>query len=233
MEAGSWLLRGLRTDPTRLRPRCERDTRFFMYSPAHYLEANESRSLALIERYPFATVLAESRSEGVTHVPLVIDRADDGVCLLGHMARANPHWKELRSQGRARAVFVGPSAYVSPSWYEPRESNVPTWNYAVVHASGDFEIVDEPRESFRLMDQMTSRFEAKIGTDWRLPRSALAIENLMRAIVVFLIRRPRFEAKFKLSQKQGEAERRNVARHLSHLKGAGATEVASLMRESP
>jgi transcriptional regulator len=58
--------------------------------------------------------------------------------LVGHPARANPQWRELAGQ----AVFTGPHAYISPTWYGA-ETVVPTWNYAAVHAYGPAEVVED------------------------------------------------------------------------------------------
>ena len=39
----------------------------------------------------------------------------------------------------ALAIFHGPQAYISPSWYQSTREHgrtVPTWNYTAVHMSG-------------------------------------------------------------------------------------------------
>ncbi len=77
-----------------------------------------------------------------TPLPLILDTTggDYGV-LYGHVARANPQWKTPVA-GEAMAIFMGPDAYVSPSWYATKAiagKVVPTWNYVAVHAYGPVE----------------------------------------------------------------------------------------------
>jgi hypothetical protein len=59
----------------------------------------------------------------VSHIPLILDRRASGQeRLLGHVARANQHWKRFDGKESALAIFVGPHAYVSPSWYSNHPS---------------------------------------------------------------------------------------------------------------
>src|SRR3954454_11462855 len=108
-----------------------------MYIPVAFDESDPVRPHAFIRRHSFAVL--PSRHEGglvASHLPLLFD-VEDGPKgrLLGHMARANPQWKQV--VGDVLVVFSGPHAYISPAWYE-EEGTVPTWNYAAVHAYGTF-----------------------------------------------------------------------------------------------
>jgi transcriptional regulator len=53
---------------------------------------------------------------------------------------------------KALLIFQGPHGYVSPRWYR-NPVNVPTWNYAVVHAQGTARMLDETglREHLRAL----------------------------------------------------------------------------------
>src|SRR5688572_28710499 len=109
-----------------------------MYTPELFRERDTGRLHDLIDANPFGMLLA--RADGtveIAHVPFVLDRdAAPSGRLRVHVARANPIWK-LAAAGRPLvAVFSGPHAYVSASWYEAPLEQVPTWNYAVVHAHG-------------------------------------------------------------------------------------------------
>jgi transcriptional regulator len=111
-----------------------------MYVPEHFRETDTDKLFDLIEAFGFAT-LVSSAPEGpfVSHVPLLLDRRrGERGTLVGHVARANPHWRYLEANLGTVAIFTGPHCYVSPSWYAPRPANVPTWNYAVVHARGAY-----------------------------------------------------------------------------------------------
>src|SRR5688572_28058136 len=108
-----------------------------MYIPEAFREDRPEALQALIREHCFGTLVSRHEGErGASHVPLLLDR-DHGPhgTLLGHMARANPQWQGFREGEEVLAIFQGPHAYVSPSWYET-ELSVPTWNYAVVHACG-------------------------------------------------------------------------------------------------
>ena len=63
-----------------------------------------------------------------------------------HLARANPHWKDPAEGGEALMIFHGPDGYITPNWYASKAENgkvVPTWNYAVVHAYGRPELLQD------------------------------------------------------------------------------------------
>lgn len=185
-----------------------------MYSPPFYRENRDDLIRDVIRENPFATLLTAGAGGLISHLPLLLEGTAESPEIRGHMARANPHWKEL-SGGRAKALFHGPHAYISPAWYVPAPGIVPTWNYAVVHVTGRFEIIDRPGESFAAMDTMVRRFESANGTDWRLPAGDARIEDdLMNGIVVFKLTGLEFEAKFKLSQRQDAVDRDNVIREL-------------------
>src|SRR4051812_7081427 len=114
-----------------------------MYVPPHFAESDPAKLHAFIEGHGFGLLV--SQVGGVpfaSHLPFVLDRtAGPHGTLVGHMARANPHWRELGGQ-TALAVFAGPHAYVSPTWYEA-ENVVPTWNYVAVHATGRASVVED------------------------------------------------------------------------------------------
>lgn len=193
-----------------------------MYTPTHYKEDRTELFLNLIHQDGFATLLTEGDSALVTHVPMVFS---EGV-LYSHMARANPHWRKLAEVGRAKALFHGPHAYISPAWYQPKSDNVPTWNYAVVHVSGDFEVLEN--EAYEIMSKMVQHFETKSGTGWELPSDSGVLDQLMKAIVVFRLSNLSFEGKFKLSQKQDSLSRKKVILELE----SRAPDLASLMKET-
>src|SRR4051794_27392492 len=100
-----------------------------MYVPSAFAESDLNKLHDFIERNSFGLLV--SLVKGVpfaTHLPFLLERnsGPDG-SLVGHMARANPHWQELEAQ-TVLVVFSGPHAYISPTWYEA-ENVVPTWNY--------------------------------------------------------------------------------------------------------
>ncbi|MBW7901576.1 MAG: FMN-binding negative transcriptional regulator [Rhodocyclaceae bacterium] len=121
-----------------------------MYCPAHFAETRPEVLHALMRARPLATlVTAGDDGPAADHIPFVLDLPDDGPGVLrGHVARANPMWRRLADGDvPALAVFHGPDAYVTPSWYPGKREHgraVPTWNYAIVHARGPLRAIDDP-----------------------------------------------------------------------------------------
>lgn len=170
-----------------------------MYLPSSFREADPDVCYDLIERFGFATLVSTTADEPVvTHLPLHLDRRVAGrERLVGHVARANPHWK--RFDGAASlAIFHGPHSYVSPSWYTNHPA-VPTWNYAVVHVHGTPEVVDA-EATREIVRWLVEQYESPRENRWDGDLPADYVDGMLREIVGFEIRIARLEAKFKLSQ---------------------------------
>ena len=199
-----------------------------MYLPAHFSSTDASHALHLIAQQPLALLIgpdADGQSFG-SHLPLVASEAD-GLVLEGHMARANPHWGWLSQQKRLMAVFSGPSAYVSPRHYESVK-NVPTWNYAALHAYGGIELIDGPADKDALLKRLIGRFEPEYAEQWRgLPEDYQ--HKLLGAIVGFRIRVTRWELKLKLSQNRPAVERGRIREALAASERAEERAVADWM----
>jgi transcriptional regulator len=148
--------------------------------------------------------------------------------LIGHMARANPHWNHFGGGG-SLAIFHGPHAYVSPSWYAQPATQVPTWNYAVVHVHGRAAIVTDRAATLETLQQMIARFEGGRAAPWRLQLEGARLDAMVGAIVAFEIEIERIDAKFKLSQNKDQADRRRVASALRGEPYADATATADWM----
>ncbi len=104
-----------------------------------------------------SATLVTATQEGLigTPLPMLLNESEgSNGTLYAHVAKANPQWK-LTPSGEAMAIFVGPEAYVSPSWYATKQEThkvVPTWNYVAVHAYGPVEFFDDAE---RLLDVIT------------------------------------------------------------------------------
>jgi len=199
------------------------------YVPGHFRVDDAATLEDFVARNGFAT-LVSTGPEGLwtSHVPLLVGRGGDGrLRLEGHMARANAHWASLESAAEVLAIFGGPHAYVSPSWYAHHPS-VPTWNYAVVHARGKARIV-EPEALPALLARLTRKYEEGRPAPWRMEDlPAEFTPKLLAAIVGFEIAVERLEGKFKLSQNRRPADLEGV---IAALEAEGQGELAALMRE--
>jgi transcriptional regulator len=201
-----------------------------LYRPAAFASDDQAAIARLFDAHPFATLITPGPGEPqVSHLPLLY-RREPGPhgSLIGHMARANPHWSHFGS-GAALAIFHGPHAYVSPSWYAQPAIQVPTWNYAVVHVHGRAEIVADRAATLATLQQMVTRFEGGRAAPWRLQLEGARLDAMVGAIVAFEIEIERIDAKFKLSQNRDEADRRRVALALRNEGYADATATAAWM----
>ena len=97
-----------------------------MYQPAHFVEQDPEALLALMQAAPLATLVRGGAELAADILPLEVERVGDGWRLTGHVARANPLWREADGQP-VLAVFQGPQAYVSPSWYAEQGRSMARW----------------------------------------------------------------------------------------------------------
>ena len=143
----------------------------------------------------------------------------EGDRLVGHVARANAHWRRMVEDARALAIVTGPDTYVSPSWYATKAEHgrvVPTWNYSVVHMRGRLRIHDDPDWVRALVTRLTDRHEQPREEPWQVtdaPEDYIA-KNLRPIVGVELVVE-QVEAKAKLSQNRSDEDRAGVAAGLA------------------
>jgi transcriptional regulator len=203
-----------------------------MYTPPPFAVTDRTALHEAIERYSFAILASQSGGElFASHLPLLLN-PDEGPLgtLVGHMARANPQWREAAGE-RVMAVFSGPHAYLSPSWYEASEV-VPTWNYVAVHATGTLELIEDAAVTEAILRRTVSWYEAARPRPWTLNESAEFVARFARQIVAFQIPIERLEGKWKLSQNHPHERRAKVAAALERQGDENALAIARLMRES-
>jgi transcriptional regulator len=203
-----------------------------MYTPGSFTETRPEVLHALIHDHPFATLVVCGRDgPEADHLPLLLSA--DGRCLHGHVARANPVWRGLGEGTPALAIFHGPHAYVSPSWYPSKQEHgrvVPTWNYAVVHARGRLRAVDDPGWLHAFLDRLTDRQEATLPRPWRVADAPeVHTRRLLTAIVGIELVLSGLQGKWKVSQNQPERNRHGVAQGLRARGGDGDAAMAALV----
>lgn len=200
-----------------------------MYIPPAFAQADLAVLHDFIDRYSFGLLV--SSADGApfaTHLPLLLDRsAGPNGSLAGHVAAANPHAR-LAPGAPVMAVFAGPHAYVSPSWYEA-EHVVPTWNYVAVHAYGLFEPIGDAALA-ELLERSAAKYEKSRPAPWAFDSSTNFARKMMNQVVGFRIAVQRLEGKWKLSQNQ-PAERRARVRDALSQGDADARAVAEWMKE--
>lgn len=204
-----------------------------MYLPRLFRQDDPGACFDLIDAHPFG--LLASTQDGTpfgTHLPFWLDRgAGPHGTLYGHVARANPH-QRLFSGAEALAVFTGPHAYISPTWYGAAP-HVPTWNYVAVHGYGVPAPVTDAGAAVEVLRRLAARAEpgaAAPGAPWReeaLPEEFRA--RLLREIVVFAMPLSRLEGKWKLGQNRTPTERASLLAALE-ARGPAEQQLAAYLR---
>jgi transcriptional regulator len=202
-----------------------------LYVPAAFAVDDRAAIRRLVHDHPFATLITPVAPEPwVSHIPLLLTDADQGEgTLIGHFARANPHWQHARDVDSI-AIFHGPHAYVSPSWYEAPAQAVPTWNFSAIHAHGPLETFDDAAKTRGVLDALIERFEGNRPAPWKLALPERQRDAMIGAIVGFAMPIRRLEAKFKLSQNRSRDDRVRVIAALQTEGYSEATQTAAWMQ---
>ncbi len=209
-----------------------------MYLPKHFEETRIEVLHELIRSHPLGTLVTlASQGLDANHIPFEIDPSPAPFgTLRGHVARANPLWREPPRGVDALAIFQGPQAYVSPSWYPSKRETgkvVPTWNYAVVHAHGPLRIIDDRAWLRALVERLTRRHEAGRREPWQVTDAPPDfIEAQLAAIVGIEMPIARLAGKWKTSQNRSPRDRAGAAEGLAQDAGESAAAMADLVRRT-
>lgn len=198
-----------------------------MYIPKQFEEMSVDLMHELIRAHPLATLVSHASSGlNANHIPLHLSVSPSPYgTLQGHIARANPLLDDIADGIETLAIFHGPDAYISPSWYATKKDTgkvVPTWNYAVVHAYGYLRVVDNASWLRAQLDALTNDNEAPFREPWAVSDAPPEyIEKMMAAIVGVEIVITKLLGKWKVSQNQPT---QNLASLISTLKANGLPE---------
>jgi len=202
-----------------------------MYIPKAFEETDRDMLHAFIEAHRFATLITTLDGKPfATRLPLLLDRDGANGTLIGHVARANPHWRCFDGNCNALASFDGPHAYISPNWYATSPA-VPTWNYASVHAYGTPHRIEDPQRVEAIVERLVAIHEAEMPQPWSarmVPHEFKA--NLLKAIVGFEMVIERIEGKFKFRQNRPIEDQAAMLDALSTSSSARDRELANLIR---
>ena len=184
-----------------------------MYLPKHFEETRPEPLHAFIAAHPLG-LLITSDTNGVVVNPipfLLLPRQGEQGTLIGHVARANPVWRELGQGGEALVVFQGAQGYISPGWYPAKQEHgkvVPTWNYSTVQVRGPLKVHDTPDAVRAVVHALTTHHEAGQRAPWAMADApADYIETMLGAIVMIEVPVVELVGKFKLGQNRGTADR--------------------------
>jgi transcriptional regulator len=207
-----------------------------MYLPRHFDESRADVLHGLIHAHPLgALVTLTAGGLDANHIPFEVDPepAPFGT-LRGHVARANPVWRDLSPDVEALVIFQGPDTYVSPAWYPTKQETgkvVPTWNYVVVHAHGTPRFIDD-REWLRgFVTALTNRHESGRPDPWQVTDApADYVESMLGAIVGLEIPITRLVGKWKMSQNRPAHDRAGVVDGLRREGGQAGATIADIVR---
>jgi transcriptional regulator len=205
-----------------------------MYTPPAFREDRPEILLELMRQARLALLVSNGASgvPDVTHLPLLTD----GKRVIGHLARANPHWQALRAAGRAIAIFPGAEGYISPSSYASKAEHhrvVPTWNYEAVHAEGPVEIVEDAAALHAIVSQLTDHHEAARPERWHVTDAPEAfVAGQLKGIVGVVLTVEKLTGKRKLSQNRPEADRAGALADVASRADTRDAALAQAMRKA-
>ena len=202
-----------------------------MYLPAHFEEKRVEVLHGLVRSHPLGLLVTQGASGlQANSIPFLIDPEPGPFgTLRGHVARANPVWRE-GGGGEALVVFQGPQAYVSPGWYPSKAEHgkvVPTWNYVMVQARGTLRVMDDAAWLHALVTRLTATHEAARARPWAVADAPPEfIDTMLRAIVGIEIELVALTGKWKVSQNRGAADRAGTIAGLAAQPGEQTQQMA-------
>jgi transcriptional regulator len=183
-----------------------------VYTPSAFAENRPEELLAIMQAASLPILVSPTASGLIaTHLPLYVAAPDR---IIGHVAKANTHWRDALPGTESLAIFAAADGYVSPNWYPSKAETgkvVPTWNYQAVHATGTLEFIEDPIELLTIVTTLTERYEAGRAKPWAVsdaPADYLAAQ--LKGIVGIVLHVTRLEGKVKLSQNKSMADRTGV-----------------------
>lgn len=202
-----------------------------MYNLPHFKEPDPQVLLQFMQQHPFALITGcNAGNEPVaTQVPVFIDERDGNLFITGHIIRNADHYKAFEQNKNVLAVFTGPHAYISASWYEHQQS-ASTWNYMSVYARGTIRYTSD-EELKHLLQRLTNHFENDPNSPSnyeQLPEEY--VNGFLKAITGFEIAVTQLDHVFKLSQNRDEKSYDNIIHQLAKQEG-DARIIAAIMKE--
>jgi transcriptional regulator len=191
-----------------------------LYIPKPQLVEDRKFLHDFMDEFAFVDLVTVSPTLRITHIPVYLDRtAGRYGTIHGHISRQNPQKSTFDGQQTGVIVFRGPHGYISPTWYAKTGNVVPTWNFAVVHATGKLRVVDGKKDLNELLTKLIAKFERYEGTSYDFAKVDDTYKfGLMGGIIGFEMEVELLEGKFKLGQDRSEADRESLLKKLGEAK---------------
>jgi transcriptional regulator len=205
-----------------------------LYLPRYFQEDRTEVLHGMMRAAPLATLITVCDAGIVAnHIPMETSSEAQFGVLRGHIARANSLWRDYRPGTEALAVFQGPQTYISPSFYATKTETgkvVPTWDYAVVHARGTLQFIEDESWLRALVTRLSDTHEASRATPWKIDDAPPEyIEKMLAAIVGFELPIVSLTGKWKVSQNHHGANRQGVIAGLRQSSDVEALEIADML----
>lgn len=202
-----------------------------MYIPDLYKNEDKEAIRTFLKANAFGILINQTNGKlWATHIPLELEINKEGEeVLIGHISKENPQWMAFESNDQVLAVFMGPHAYISPSWYD--HENVPTWNYSAVHVYGKIKIV----EGDAVIDSLTKlvdKYEQNSKCPVRVTELSKKTMMQTRGIVAFEIKIEEIQAKNKMSQNRDDKNYLNIISELEKTENPQSMAVAKEMAKN-
>jgi transcriptional regulator len=201
-----------------------------MYIPKYFKVTNIDEIWDFVQKNSFGTIVTSEQGKPIaTHLPLGLNKKDDGYYITGHMAYGNHQWRTFENREDVLIMFQGPNAYISSSWYS--HENVPTWNYQAIHMYGKASILEKDElieELTGMLDKYEENREHPVLWDKLSPQ---LLESELKGIVGFKIKVEQIEAAYKLSQNRNEKDYMNIIDKLQNEGNPNSNQIAELMEK--
>lgn len=200
-----------------------------MYIPKHFQNNDLPEIESFIHSNGFALLVTTANNLPIaSHIPIELKANKSGIKVLqGHLSRGNPQWKSL-NEANGLAIFQGPHAYISSSWYN--HVNVPTWNYIAVHVYGKIRIMSD-EELYMSLSSLVDKYESGMEKPVTVDGMKEYAIQQMKGIVGIEMTIEKMEGKWKLSQNRDKEDFKNIITELEKLNDENAKLVAEEMKK--
>jgi transcriptional regulator len=187
-----------------------------LYIPKPQLVEDRQFLHNFMDEFAFVDLVTVSPTLRITHIPVFLERgAGPYGTIHGHISRQNPQKETFDGKQTGVIVFHGPHGYISPTWYATKGNVVPTWNFAVVHATGKLKPIDGKQDLNALLTKLIAKFEKYEGTSYDFSKLDDTYKyGLMGGIIGFELEIELLEGKFKLGHDRSPADRQSLLTHL-------------------
>lgn len=201
-----------------------------MYIPELYKNENPQEIEQFLTENGFAILINTTNGKHWgTHTPLFLEKKEEQLFFLGHIAKENPQAESLHNDEEVLAIFNGPHTYISSSWYD--HENVPTWNYIAVHVYGKIRILDYD-ETIHCLKKLVDKYEAKQEHPISIEMLSEKTMRQAHGILAFEIEVTQIDAKKKLSQNRDDKNYKRIINQLEKSSHQADKNIAQEMRKN-